>query len=1139
MFFSPRHAVQGLTSAIWWLVAASASIPIGFGQNQNQTLDGLNFSPYLAGQNPNFQPQIPADQIHSRMQIVAPYTTWVRTFGSANGLEESPRIAKELGLKMAAGAWLGRDPAANIIEIRNLIVAANAGWVDIAVVGNEVLYRNDLSESQLIEFIRQVREKIPPGIPVATADVYQNLISHPNVIAASDVVFANIYPYWDGISVNNAVCALAQRYEAVVNAAMGKPVVLSETGWPSGGNAVGAAVPSPANAAKYFQEFVSWARANAVRYFYFAAFDEAWKAGEEGPQGAYWGVWDQTGVLKPGMQEVLSGQTVTVVCDGTTCGPGEPQITPCFVTPYGSGDFLELRACHVKPSIYKVACYIRVGNNWWNKPTFAEPAVPIQSDGTVIVDIVTGGIDETANQISCFLIPSSFNPPLLNGQNSLPEALYQTSVDHFLVSRSSNSVSGRIASPLNHPLAGVLVDGGPLGQAKSCSSGQYSFFNIPASGAATITPSFPNYTFDPPNRTLTINASAQTANFVAYLLADRSVSMSLTPSPVSVGGTITVMLSVSNSGLAHATGITASMQFPASFTLLTASTDKGSCSLAANLATCSLGSLTPTASAIVTITAKALAGGEYNLTAAVSGTEPDGNPENDAAVQSITVLASDLAITKTASGPFVAGGEAAFSISVSNLGPGSALGTITVTDSLPTGLRYVSGAGSGWNCAAVQQVVTCNHTSTLSPGSSTSFSLAVRVDPRAHPAVTNTAVVSALGDANSNNNAATVQIPVELPPALGFFAVQPCRVVDTRWPTGQFGGPALTAGDSRLLAIAEGGCAVPASARAYSFNVTVVPRGPLGWLTLWPAGNDQPTVSTLNSPGGEVVANAAVVPAGANGAIRVFATHATDVILDINGYFVEGTGAAFYAGIPCRLADTRWVPSPFGGPMLAGQQTRSFMVPSGDCGPVAGASSYAMNITAVPPGFLGYLTAWGSSQTRPLASTLNSWNARIVANAALVPAGANGAVNVFVSDPSHVILDISGHFGQPGGVEALSFYPVAPCRVADTRNPAGVLGGPALTAGTSRSFPVPQSDCGIPEAVKAYSLNVTVVPLQPLSYLTVWPAGAVQPFVSTLNSLDGSIVANAAIIRAGVDGAISIFATGATHVILDVNGYFQ
>jgi len=121
---------------------------------------------------------------------------------------------------------------------------------------------------------------------------------------------------------------------------------------------------------------------------------------------------------------------------------------------------------------------------------------------------------------------------------------------------------------------------------------------------------------------------------------------------------------------------------------------------------------------------------------------------------------------------------------------------------------------------------------------------------------------------------------------------------------------------------------------------------------------------------------------------------------------------------------------------------------------------------------------------------------------------------------------------------ALDFVPIPPCRLADTRNPLSSFGGPSLPAATLRSFPVLSGSCGIPASASAYSFNVTVVPSGFLGYLTVWPAGAAQPLASTINSYLGVAVANAAIVSAGTNGAVNVYATNPTDVILDINGYF-
>jgi hypothetical protein len=328
-------------------------------------------------------------------------------------------------------------------------------------------------------------------------------------------------------------------------------------------------------------------------------------------------------------------------------------------------------------------------------------------------------------------------------------------------------------------------------------------------------------------------------------------------------------------------------------------------------------------------------------------------------------------------------------------------------------------------------------------------------------------------------------------------------------------------------------CNIPSIAQAYSVNVTVVPRKPLSYLTIWPAGQPRPLVSTLNSFDGRIVANAAIVPAGLSGAISVFATDDTDVLADINGYFVPAATAGalqFLPVKPCRAADTRTA-----GPTISANTSRSFNIAASGCGVPGNAAAFSLNITAVPQGPLQYLTAWPTGFNQPNVSTLNSFAGTVVANAALVPAGSGGSVSIYVTDKTDVILDVNGYFGQPAS--GMQFYAIPPCRVMDTRNPLGPLGGPSLGAAVVRNIPVVDSSCAVPSNAQAYSMNATVVPHESLQYLTLWGTNQAQPNVSTLNSFTGAVVANAAIVPT-TSGSINAFVTNFTDLILDSNGYF-
>jgi hypothetical protein len=325
--------------------------------------------------------------------------------------------------------------------------------------------------------------------------------------------------------------------------------------------------------------------------------------------------------------------------------------------------------------------------------------------------------------------------------------------------------------------------------------------------------------------------------------------------------------------------------------------------------------------------------------------------------------------------------------------------------------------------------------------------------------------------------------------------------------------------------------------------VTVVPQGELGYITVWPTGQSQPLASTLNSLDGEVQANAAIVAGGTGGAISVFATNNTDLVLDINGYFVANTVSSalgFYPMAPCRLVDTRpGAPSTIitgalvGGtsttlPIVSGTYTGSSPLP---CDVPATAQAYSLNFTLIPPGPVGYLTVYPTGEALPTVSTLNDPTGAVQANAAIAPAGTGGSINAFVTQTTDLVVDINGYFA-PVGAGALSLYALPPCRVLDTRNPAGA---PPFEG--TINVNVLGSGCGGTSAAEAYVFNATVVPDGFLGYLTLWPQGSAQPLASTLNAYAGAVTSNMAIVPTS-NTEISAFATSNTYLVLDLFGYF-
>jgi hypothetical protein len=514
------------------------------------------------------------------------------------------------------------------------------------------------------------------------------------------------------------------------------------------------------------------------------------------------------------------------------------------------------------------------------------------------------------------------------------------------------------------------------------------------------------------------------------------------------------------------------------------------------------------------------------------------NPGSSYPAITVTVNVSGNAPSQVTNQVAVSGGGS----TGANAGDLTTIGVATCTYSLsPTNAAIASGAGTGTlsviTSAGCSWTAVSNATSWLNvtSGTSGSGSGTVGYSFAANPNPTPRSASITVGGQPFILTQTGIAIA-----ALRFVPVTPCRIADTRNPTGPFGGPALAGNSSRDFVVPSSSCGIPASAAAYSLNVTVVPLGPLQYISVWPAGQPQPVVSTLNSFDGRIKANAAIVPAGLNGAFSVFATDPTHVVVDIDGYFVPAIGApnlAFYPVTPCRIADTRNPTGTLGAPSLAGGVPRTFPVPSSSCGIPASAQAYALNMTVVPTAPVGYLTTWPAGSSQPIVSTLNAPTGTVTSNAAIVPAGVNGAITVFATNATDLIVDINGYFAPPG-LGSLDFYTATPCRVLDTRNAAGSLGGPIMGAGQARSFNVPSSTCGIPATAKAYSLNATVVPSASLQYLTLWGSGSI-PIVSTLNSFDGSVVANAALVTAGASGEVTAFTTNLSHLLLDINGYFR
>jgi exo-beta-1,3-glucanase (GH17 family) len=255
-------------------------------------IHGICFSPYVGEQGPGTE--VAEAQIRERLQVIEPFVRWVRSFSTTDGNELIPAAAKELGLGTLVGVWIDGDLEKNEVELVNAIEIARAGNAGIVAVGNEVLLRGELEEKQLIDYIERVKAAVP-DVEVGYVDAYFKFVDHPAVTEACDVILANCYPFWEGCPAEYALLYMKEMYRRASDAAAGRKVIISETGWPNLGTAEGGAIPSLENALKFFIDTYRWAEEEGIEIFYFSAFDEAWKIAAEGDVGASWGLWDKDG----------------------------------------------------------------------------------------------------------------------------------------------------------------------------------------------------------------------------------------------------------------------------------------------------------------------------------------------------------------------------------------------------------------------------------------------------------------------------------------------------------------------------------------------------------------------------------------------------------------------------------------------------------------------------------------------------------------------------------------------------------------------------------------------------------------------------------------------------------------------------
>ncbi len=278
--------------AVWWWLATPVSLahaPI----DPTTKLECVSYAPFRGTQNPldpNFR--VDAAQIAQDLEQLAHITNCVRTYSIGNGADQVAAQAQRVGLKVMQGIWLGSERAKNMIQIQTAVALAKA-YPDVitsVVVGNEVLLRGEMTQTDLAALIRLVKSQITQ--PVTYADVWEYWLRNREIYDAVDFITIHILPYWEDfpIRARNAAAHVDAIRKRVAVAYPGKEILIGETGWPSFGRMRDGALPSRTNQARVVSEILDLAKREGFRVNVIEAYDQPWKRNLEGTVGGYWGL---------------------------------------------------------------------------------------------------------------------------------------------------------------------------------------------------------------------------------------------------------------------------------------------------------------------------------------------------------------------------------------------------------------------------------------------------------------------------------------------------------------------------------------------------------------------------------------------------------------------------------------------------------------------------------------------------------------------------------------------------------------------------------------------------------------------------------------------------------------------------------
>ncbi|RLN21150.1 hypothetical protein BBJ28_00019550 [Nothophytophthora sp. Chile5] len=330
----------------------------------DQALYGLN---YDLRQGPDWDPNRckSATTIASDLKVLSTVTSNVRVYSLSDcDVTHVLSAAKDLSMTVWLGVWVSDDSKVYDAEVAAFKELIAGGYIDDNIVGinvgSEAVYRGDITADQAIQYVTDFR-KVMAGngisVPVSITDIVDTFVQYPAMITAGDIVTINQFPFWEKAEADKAAARFNWRMKPLLDLVGDLEVIISETGWPTGGSSVNGSVASEENAARYLNDFYELAEEKGWKYYYFAGFDTPYKEEQTDDKStveSHFGIFDEDGNMKAVYESLAfaklssfssSGSTIEFPNDSTATSSGAGTVSPGTSAATGASTAASLAVC--------------------------------------------------------------------------------------------------------------------------------------------------------------------------------------------------------------------------------------------------------------------------------------------------------------------------------------------------------------------------------------------------------------------------------------------------------------------------------------------------------------------------------------------------------------------------------------------------------------------------------------------------------------------------------------------------------------------------------------------------------------------------------------------------------------------------